>query len=178
MNRTLAVLVLGVTAPLGSLAAQHQARSPSQVLGIEVGADSVLADWSQIGSYMADLARASEYVRLDTIGHSTLGKPLLLVTLTAPHHQARLDAIRGAQALLADPRGLTPELEDSLVRHQPAVVFINNNIHSTEIASSQFSMILAHRLATDVHHSLFIPFERHLLTNPRRFPARDAPPIG
>jgi hypothetical protein len=38
--------------------------------------------------------------------------------------------------------------------------------------------LVAHRLTADVHHSLFIPLERHLLTNPRRFPARDAPPIG
>lgn len=147
--RIVAVLSLGLTAPLGSLAAQHDARSPSEVLGIEVGADSVLADWTQVGYYMAELAQASEYVRLDTIGQSTLGKPMLMVTLTAPRHQARLAEIRRAQALLADPRRLTPQLEDSLARHQPAVVFINNNIHSTEIGSSQFSMILAHRLATD-----------------------------
>jgi hypothetical protein len=147
--RAAALLSLGLTAPLGSLAAQHEARSPSQVLGIEVGADSVLADWTQIGRYMTDLAQASDYVRLDTIGQSTRGKPILMVTLTAPRHQARLEEVRRAQELLADPRLLTPELEDSLARHQPAVVFINNNIHSTEVGSSQFSMILAHRLATE-----------------------------
>ncbi len=143
------LLSLGPLLATGSLWAQHGPRPPSEVLGIEVGADSVLADWTQIEYYMSDLAGASDYVRLDTIGQSTLGKPLLMVTLTAPRHQARLEEIRQAQALLADPRRLTPALEDSLVRHQPAVVFINNNIHSTEIASSQFSMILAHRLATE-----------------------------
>ncbi len=143
------VLALALVAPLGALAAQGAPRPPSEVLGIAVGADSVLADWTQIGYYMSELARSSEFVRLDTIGRSTLGKPMLMVTLTAPRHQARLEQIRRAQALLADPRRLIPELEDSLVRHQPAVVFINNNIHSTEIGSSQFSMILAHRLATE-----------------------------
>jgi hypothetical protein len=147
--RAAALLSLGLTPPLGSLAAQQEARSPSQVLGIEVGADSVLADWTQIGRYMTELAQASDYVRLDTIGQSTLGKPILMVTLTAPRHQARLEEVRRTQELLADPRLLTTELEDSLTRHQPAVVFINNNIHSTEVGSSQFSMILAHRLATE-----------------------------
>jgi hypothetical protein len=148
-RRTVMMLALVLGAPLGSLVAQEGPRPPSEVLGITVGADSVLADWTQIGYYMSELARASEFVRLDTIGRSTLGKPMLMVTLTAPRNQARLEEIRRAQARLADPRGLTPELEDSLTRHQPAVVFINNNIHSTEIGSSQFSMILAHRLATE-----------------------------
>ena len=130
-------------------APSRTAPSPRDVLGLEVGADSVLADWSQIGTYMSALATASECVRLDTVGRTTLDRPLLLVTFTAPKNQARLSTIKQHQALLADPRRLTPELEDSLIRSTPAVVFINNNIHSTEIGSSQFSMLLAHQLATD-----------------------------
>ncbi len=143
------VLLLVALLPLLPLQAQEpEIPSPSEFLGIEIGADSVLADWSQIGRYLAELAERSSRVRLDTIGRSTLGRPLLLVTLSAPEHLARLDELKRAQALLADPRRLTPALEDSLIRHTPAVVFINNNIHSTEIGSSQFSMLLAHRLAT------------------------------
>jgi hypothetical protein len=130
-------------------AQQQHVPDPSEFLEIHVGADSVLADWSQIGRYLSALAHASDQVRLDTVGRSTTGKPMLLVTITAPDHHRRLSEIRDGQALLADPRRLSPTVEDSLVRHAPAVVFINNNIHSTEIASSQFSMILAHRLATD-----------------------------
>jgi hypothetical protein len=131
-------------------------RSPEQVLGLAVGADSVLADWTQITRYFSALAAESPSVSLDTIGTSTLGRPLLLATITAPDHQRRLAKIRGAQARLADPRRLTRAAEDSLVRHQPAVVFINNNLHSTEIASSQFSMLLAHRLVTDPMYQLLL----------------------
>ena len=100
--------------------------SPSEVLGIDVGADSVLADWEQIGRYMSTLAAASGFVRLDTIGQTTLDRPLLLVTITAPVNQVGLSTIKQHQALLADPRRLDPELEDSLIQHAPAVVFINN----------------------------------------------------
>jgi hypothetical protein len=150
--RLAALMVAIVTgAPVGAATAQsasQAAPTPQEVLSLEIGADSVLADWSQIGRYLSSLAVASPSVRLDTIGASTLGKPLLLVTITSPENQSRLQSIRAGQALLADPRGLTPDREDSLVRVQPAVVFINNNIHSTEIASSQFSMLLAHRLAS------------------------------
>jgi hypothetical protein len=126
--------------------------APHEVLGIPVGRDSVLADWEQIGRYFSRLASTSPAVRLDTVGTSTLGRPLLLVTITDPEHQRRIEEIRSGQALLADPRRLDSAVEDSLVAVQPAVVFINNNIHSTEIASSQFSMLLAHRLAADLSY--------------------------
>ncbi len=147
-----ALAVATVTAfPMGAATAQGAPQtlpSPSDVVGLEIGTDSVLADWSQIGRYLSSLALASPSVRLDTLGATTLGKPLLLLTITSPENQSRLQSLRTGQALLADPRRLTPEREDSLVAAQPAVVFINNNIHSTEIASSLFSMILAHRLAS------------------------------
>lgn len=160
--RTGVLLLLGLLPGVGLHA--QRVPAPSEVLGIAVGADSVLADWSQIGQYMATLANTSAYVRLDTIGATGLGRPLLMVTLTAPHHMQRLEEIRQAQTLLADPRRLTAEQEDSLVRAQPAVVFINNNIHSTEIASSQFSMMLAHRLATEPRYRAMLEHMVVLMT--------------
>jgi hypothetical protein len=157
-RRAAALLLLVAGAASGSaVRAQEPAvPTPREVLGLEIGADSVLADWSQIGEYLTALAAASPRVRLDTVGRTTLGRPMLLVTLTSPENQGRLDRIREGQALLADPRRLDPETEDSLVRTQPAVVFINNNIHSTEIGSSLFSLLLAHRLATDPDYQRFL----------------------
>jgi hypothetical protein len=118
------------------------------VLGFEPGTDSVLADWSQITRYFGTLAQASPHVRLDTLGPTTGGRPLLLVTLASPAIQARLDAVRAGQRRLADPRLLRPGEADSLRAVQPAVVLIGNNIHSTEIGSSLMAMVLAHRLVT------------------------------
>jgi hypothetical protein len=42
--------------------------TPSQALGLEVGADRTLADWPQITGYFARLAAASPMVRVDTLG--------------------------------------------------------------------------------------------------------------
>lgn len=124
--------------------------SPSEHLGITIGADSVLADWGQIHRYLTYLATASPHAHLDTIGRSTLGKPLLLVTFATPERMARRAALQADQARLADPRGLSAAAEDSLVARAPVVVLINNNIHSTEIASSQMQLLLAHRLVSDL----------------------------
>src|SRR5206468_7023755 len=122
---------------------------PSAALGFEPGADSVLADWKQVSGYMNSLAQQSGYVRVDTLGRTTEGRPFLLVTITAPANQQRLAEIKRAQALLADPRRLTDTTLADLRSRQPAVILISNNIHSTEVASSQMGMTLAYRLATD-----------------------------
>jgi hypothetical protein len=123
--------------------------TPSQVLGMAVGADRTLADWGQVTRYFAALAGASPRVRVDTLGPTTQGRPLVMATLTSPANMRRLEEIRRAQARLADPRGLSAAEEARLVAAQPAVVMISCNIHATEIGSSQMAMELAHRLATN-----------------------------
>ena len=122
---------------------------PSAALGFEPGTDSMLADWKQVSGYMNSLAQQSRYVRVDTLGRTTEGRPFLLMTITSPANQGRLADIKRAQGLLADPRRLTDTALQEIRNTQPAVILISNNIHSTEVASSQMGMLLAYRLATD-----------------------------
>ncbi len=122
---------------------------PSDAIGFEPGTDSMLADWKQVSGYMNALAQGSPYVRVDTLGRTTEGRPFLLLTITSPANQGRLADIKRGQALLADPRRLTAADLEDLRAKQPAVILISNNIHSTEVASSQMGMTLAYRLATD-----------------------------
>ncbi|HYX82278.1 MAG TPA: M14 metallopeptidase family protein, partial [Gemmatimonadales bacterium] len=122
---------------------------PSAALGFEPGADSMLADWKQVSGYMNRLAQQSPSVRVDTLGKTTEGRPFLLMTFTSPANQQRLADIKRAQAMLADPRRLTDSDLASIRARQPAVILISNNIHSTEVASSQMGITLAYRLATD-----------------------------
>jgi len=122
---------------------------PSDALGFEPGADSMLADWKQLSGYLNRLAQQSRYVRVDTLGRTTEGRPFLLMAITAPQNQERLADIKRAQALLADPRRLSDAQLADIRAKQPAVILISNNIHSTEIASSQMAMTLAYRLVTD-----------------------------
>ena len=122
---------------------------PAAVLGFEPGTDSLLADWKQVSGYMNLLAQRSRFVRVDTLGRTTEGRPFQLMVITSPGNQARLAEIERAQALLADPRRLSDTVLADLRRNQPAVILISNNIHSTEVASSQMGMTLAYRLVTD-----------------------------
>ncbi len=122
--------------------------TPSAHVGIDVGADRVLADWTQITSYFGALARAVPQVRLDTLGVTTQGKPFVVAAISTPENIARLDEIRAAQVRLADTRGLTAAEEARLAASQPVVMFVSCNLHSNEIGASQMAMELAYRLAT------------------------------
>ena len=107
-----------------------------------------LADWEQIVGYFSKLAVASAEVDLDTLGPSTQGRPLIVATITSAENMRKIESIRAAQRKLADPRSLSTDEERAIVASQPAVVLIQANIHSNEIASSQMVMELAHRLVT------------------------------
>ncbi|HEX2093239.1 MAG TPA: M14 family metallopeptidase, partial [Longimicrobiaceae bacterium] len=123
--------------------------SPESVLGFRPGADGRLAEWRQIVDYFGRLDRASARVRVDTIGRTVLGRPMILATLTSPANMERLETIRRGQARLADPRGVPDAEIERLVRTQPAVAFIGASLHGNEIMATQMSMELAHDLATD-----------------------------
>lgn len=152
MKRILRSLLLVLLLLPGALGAQQGAASvpsPQSVIGFRPGADGHLAPWAQIVDYFGRLDRASPRVRVETIGRTVQGRPMLLATITSPANQARLDAIRRGQARLADPRGATPAELDRLARTQPAVALIGASLHGNEIMATQMSMELAYDLATD-----------------------------
>jgi hypothetical protein len=70
-----------------------------------------LADWGQLTSYFESLARASPRVALDTLGSSTRGRPLVMLTITSPDNHRRLEELRAIQKKLADPRTIDGEEE-------------------------------------------------------------------
>ena len=74
---------------------------------------------------------------------------MIVATISTPENIRRLEQIRLTQRTLADPRLLTADAEASALASQPTVLMISCNIHASEIASSQMSMELAYRLATN-----------------------------
>jgi zinc carboxypeptidase len=142
-------LALGLV-PISSVVAQGApVPTPESVLGYRVGADRKLADWSEISGYFAKLAASTPTVSIETLGKSTMGKPLIAAIISTPDNVRRREEIFAAQRELADPRILKSSDEAALYAKQPAVLVIQCNIHADEIASSQMVMELAYRLATN-----------------------------
>jgi len=127
--------------------------APEDVLGFVPGDDRKLASWDQVLNYFAALTKASDRVKFETLGNSTMGKPFVMATISAPENLARLDDYKRIQELLADPRKLgSPRGRDrkaaELVKRGKTIVLITCGIHSTEVGSYLSSMLIAHSLAS------------------------------
>src|SRR6185295_9558859 len=125
--------------------------TPEEVLGFAPGDDRKLASWSQIVKYFAELDQASDRVKFETLGNTSMGKPFVLATISAPENLARLDDYRKIQELLADPRELGPpggrdRKAAELIKRGKTIVLITCGIHSTEVGSYLSSTLIAHRL--------------------------------
>ena len=126
--------------------------SPRSVFGFNPGDDRTVADWKQITDYFARLDKASDRVLVQTIGQSTLGRPLIAAFISAPENIRNLEKYKDIQRRLADPR-LNPadgrvDFSGQLVKDGKTVVAISCSIHSTEIVASQMSTQLAYNLAS------------------------------
>ena len=123
--------------------------SPKSVLGFTPGDDRTIAGWSQITDYFERLDRASDRVLVQTLGQSTLKRPLIVAFISARENILALPKYKEIQQQLADPRKITSDLQrDRLLANGKVVVTISCSIHSTEIVASQMSMQLAYELAT------------------------------
>jgi len=152
----LAFFVLAVV-PVASVAQRPASRtaqagaipSPSAVLGFTPGDDKTIADWGQINNYFTRLDQASDRVSVETIGQSTLKRPLIVAFISARENILALQKYKDIQRQLADPRTVTSDLQKNrLLAAGKGVVAISCSIHSTEIVASQMSMQLAYNLAT------------------------------
>ena len=138
-------------ASVGTPAANASARvpSPRDVLGFTPGDDRKVADWRQITDYFGRLNARGGRVRVQTVGTSTLGRPVLAAFISSPENIRELDRYREIQRRLADPRLVRDEAErDRLTREGKTVVVVSCSIHSTEIVASQMSLQLAYELAS------------------------------
>lgn len=130
--------------------AQNKVPTPQEVLGFTPGDDRKLASWSQVVSYFQKLDVASDRVRFETIGKTTLDRPFAYATISAPENLRNLEKYKQINAKLADPRLIrsNPVLAQSLIKQGKTIVLITCSIHSTEVGGTLSSMLLAHKLAT------------------------------
>ncbi len=90
MKTRLLSVALSLLSIAGPLRAQT-VPTPSSHFGFEPGADRQLADWHELTSYYETLAQTSQRVSVDTLGLTTGGLPFVMMTITSPENQARLD---------------------------------------------------------------------------------------
>jgi len=145
--RALAAAAALVSA-FGPAASAATIPTPSEFLGISVGADKTVADYRQILAYFKALDAASSRVELEMLGKTTLGEELFLAAISSEANIANKKRLQELAMKIADPRGLSEADAEALVREGKVFLLITCNIHSTEIGASQMAMEWAHALAT------------------------------
>jgi hypothetical protein len=140
-----------------TVAQSRNVPAPADVLGFTPGDDRKLASWAKVVEYFQKLAAASDRVKFEEIGKSTMGAPFVYATISSPENLKRLNEFKEIQRQLADPRTLTPANSSlysadrkaaELIARGKTVVAITCGIHSTEVGSYLSSMLIAYRLAS------------------------------
>ena len=125
--------------------------APRDVIGFTPGDDRKLATWAKFVDYFKQLERASDRVKLQELGETTLGRPFVLATISSPANLARLERFKDIQRKLADPRTFNSNdgEAEKLIAEGRTIVLITCGIHSTEVGANLVSMNIAYRLASD-----------------------------
>ena len=87
-----------------NVSAAQEVPTPESHFGYEIGSERSLANWTELTEYYELLAHASERVKVDTLGLTTMGRPFVMVTVTSEANQSRLAELHDIQMRLADPR--------------------------------------------------------------------------
>jgi Zinc carboxypeptidase len=124
--------------------------APADVLGFTPGDDRKLASWNQVVEYFQKLEDTSPRVRFEAIGKTTMDRPFVYATISAPENLRNLEKYKQINARLADPRLIksNDRTARQLIRQGKTIVLITFGIHSTEVGSTLSSMLIAHRLAS------------------------------
>ena len=121
--------------------------SPREFFGFEIGEDCRLARWDRIVEYFRVLGERSDRVRVEVLGETTEGNPFLLVYITSPENMKNLEKYKEISYRLANPKGLSEEEVERLIKEGKAVVAITNSLHATEVGGTQMAVELAYELA-------------------------------
>ena len=79
---------------LASVLLSPEVDSPTLTLGFDPCAEGAIVDSSQAAAYLKHAAAHSDKVRVESIGLSTEGRPILCALVSAPENLRRLEDIR------------------------------------------------------------------------------------
>ncbi len=124
--------------------------SPESYFGFRIGTDKKLVRWDKIVEYLQKVGAESDRVRVHNLGPTTQGNPFLMLEIASADTLKNLDHYKQLERKLYFQGGAPTDAErDEIFHNGKAVVVITNNIHSTEIGSSQAILEEVYRLATD-----------------------------
>ena len=115
---------------------------PKDIIYHEVGEWHITHD--RLVNYMKAIAAAApDRVKLETMGLTYENRPQVLLIITSPKNQQRLEEIRQQHLLLSDPSKSASVNIDNM----PIVVYIGHSIHGNEPSGANAALVSAYYLA-------------------------------
>ncbi|HMU47147.1 MAG TPA: M14 family metallopeptidase [Chitinophagaceae bacterium] len=115
---------------------------PKEIIYHEVGEWHITHD--RLVNYMKAIAAAAPgRVKLETMGFTYEQRPQLLLIITSPKNQQRLEEIRQQHVKLTDPS----QSASLNIDNMPIVIWIGHSIHGNEPSGANASMLTAYYLA-------------------------------
>lgn len=121
-------------------------QSPNEFFNTRVGSDRTLIKYPDMIRYFKYLDSFSERIKLIDQGQSTLGNSIHLAAISSAENIKQIEELCEINKKLANPDTLSRTEAQELINKGKTFVLITCAIHATEIASTQMSLILAHKL--------------------------------
>jgi|TARA_R100000479_G_scaffold51000_3_gene24095 hypothetical protein len=114
--------------------------TPKSIIGHEVGDYHITHD--KLVQYMYAVSKSSDRITIENRDTTFEGRPLLLLTVTAPSNQATIENIRQQHVSLTETNS-----EKLTTETMPAVVYQGFSIHGNEPSGSNAALALVYYLA-------------------------------
>ena len=129
---------LSLIAILAATAALAQPKISPPVFGAyTAGDDYFLANYTQLLDYWHKVAAQSDRIKLEEIGKTAEGRPIVMAIITAPANFKNLPRYKEISQRLARAEGLTDEQARALASEGKAVVWIDGGLHANEVVPAQ-----------------------------------------
>ncbi|WP_439127761.1 M14 family metallopeptidase [Polaribacter sp.] len=115
--------------------------TPKEIIGHEIGEWHITHD--KLVEYMKALAAASDRISIENRGTTYEGRPLILLTITAPNNHKRLEEIRQNHIKATNDASFD-------ATNGPIVVYQGFSIHGNEPSGSNAAMAVAYYLAASL----------------------------
>ena len=80
--------------------------TPESHFGHSMKASRQPLAWEKVVSYFEALPKSSDRIKVERIGPSTEGRPMIMAIISSPENLKNLQRYQNIQAALADPRKL------------------------------------------------------------------------
>jgi hypothetical protein len=128
---------LALILSFSSAFAQAQTISPPKIGQYTVGDDYFLANYTQLLDYWNKVAKESDRIKLQEIGKTAEGRPIVMAIITSPANHKKLARYKEISQRLGRAEGLTDEQAHQLAAEGRSVVWIDGGLHASESVNAQ-----------------------------------------